>query len=558
MRVTKKGPDRKSISSSIKEGKIMKKIIIITLAILSGLNCAIAKKLTIEQKISDLRQIESYMDSGYGPLVYKKESLNIDLSEKVKKYQALITEDQSNSDFYYMINHFVAEFQDGHFGSWIPTDHKGKIHFSVNWVNDKVLIDQIEREKLDEKKFPFQRGDEIISINSEATADFLNRMKLYRGNGSELSTRALAAYYVTSRRGRFVPVLDGDITYEIRRGTSDIIEQVTLKWELSGDFLDEFKLAKKVKSIKKKSFNRSIISHKSFLNNFFGNDLDSTYHCSGDTRIAIPKDATIIMKKPFVAYYHKTIKGNIGYLRIPHYSPQNKVTGKREHDLRFSQYEYAVKVLEENTNGLIIDQDHNCGGSVSYLERLVGLFMSKPYEPMSFTLLANKKELLSWLVYLNEEDKHTVSYVNGKKVTDLIKKSWLDELFMTPKTSLSGVTLYNPNKFNYTKPILMLIDFMSGSGGDAFPATLQGFGRAKLFGTPTMGLGGHVENLPALNYSGMKLRMTKSLFYRPDGTPIENNGAVPDYPYTITRNDFLFDYKGYQEAYLQTLFTLIK
>ena len=103
----------------------------------------------------------------------------------------------------------------------------------------------------------------------------------------------------------------------------------------------------------------------------------------------------------------------------------------------------------------------------------------------------------------------------------------------------------------------MLVDEMSGSGGDAFPSLLQGYGRAKLLGTRTMGAGGHVEVQPALYFSQLGTRMTKSLFYRPDGVPVENNGAVPDIAYAITRDDFMYGYRDYQRFYLAKILELV-
>jgi C-terminal processing protease CtpA/Prc len=142
-------------------------------------------------------------------------------------------------------------------------------------------------------------------------------------------------------------------------------------------------------------------------------------------------------------------------------------------------------------------------------------------------------------------------------VLDLIKEAWQKGDHLTQKTSLSGETLLYPNRIRYTKPVLMLIDEMSGSGGDLFPALMQGYGRAKLLGTQTAGLGGHVESLPPLHFSQMYIQITKSLFYRPDGVPVENNGASPDYPYTPTTFDFLNEYKEYQSHYLNVLGEMI-
>jgi hypothetical protein len=70
-------------------------------------------------------------------------------------------------------------------------------------------------------------------------------------------------------------------------------------------------------------------------------------------------------------------------------------------------------------------------------------------------------------------------------------------------------------------------------------------------------LNSHVVEQPPLFYSRIQARMTKSLFFRPDGVAVENNGAVPDIGYTITRDDFMYGYKNYQKFYLEKLLELI-
>jgi len=522
-----------------------------------------AFKLSNTQKLQDLEQLSSYIQSGYGPLKYKEKNLNIYLDKLKEKYSKKISNTRSNGEFYYDIVKFIAEFKDGHFSAKIKTDHKAYAGFIVNYVNEKVLIDSIDREQLPKDKFEFEKGDEVVEVDGVAIEKFLNKYSKYVASGYALTSKAIAAYYVSSRKGNRVPVpTSKNLLLKIRKGTSNIIEEVSVDWKFTGTPLDEYKdfgneessfLAKK--SSKSNLYNLSI-SQK--FNDILGDKIDATYHCNGDTRIAYPKDATIIMKKPFVAYYHKTAKGNVGYLRIPHYSPKNKDTGKEEFKLRFEQYEYAISELEKNTVGLIIDQDHNCGGSVTYLQQIVSLFISKETLPMQFKLLANKSEYLGFKSWLDETNEFTLEHQAIKQVTTLVKDAWINDLFMTKMTSISGLEFISPNQIRYTKPIVMLIDKMSGSGGDAFPSLMGGIGRATLFGERTMGLGGHVEEQPNLNNSQIKVRMTKSLFFRPDGVAVENNGAVPDINYSITRNDFLYKFKDYQKAYLKVLLEKIK
>ncbi len=519
---------------------------------------AFASSLTENQKLEDLDQLVRSIKAKYGPIQFKETELGINVDILKNEYTQRIKATKNNSEFYYEIIKFVGEFKDGHFGAWLPTDHVGSVPFSTFLFDGKVLIEEIDRNKLSEKKFPFRVGDEIVSVDGQDIADFLDEYQVYRGSGSDLTMRTRAAYAVTWRRGRYYPVKDGEVVFGIRKGTSNTIVEVKLEWGLTGTPLDEFISTKtSTRSAKKSEYNPLMLSIREQMQEDLGPRFDKSYHCSGETRVEVPNDTTYIMKKPFVAYYYPTAKGNIGYLRIPHYSPQNAMTGDDEYELRFSQYEYAVSELEKNTVALVIDQDHNCGGSVLYLEKMLGLFMNTPYPPMGFTLLATKSEYLDFMNWLNDYDENTIYYQRLKSVTELIKDSWMKGEFMTPMTNLQGIDKLNPNQITYTKPILMLIDHQSGSGGDAFPSMMKGLGRAKLFGTQTAGLGGHVESLPALRHSGINLRITKSLFYKPNGDPVENNGAIPDIDYVTTRADLMHGYRDYREAYTKAILDMI-
>ncbi|MDA8792045.1 S41 family peptidase [Bacteriovoracaceae bacterium] len=510
----------------------------------------IAQNLTFEQKMSDFNQLVSEIRIGYGPLNFKKKKMGLSLKDLKVKYKDLIKETKSNGDFYYLIGQFVAEFDDAHFSARVPTKHKAKLNFDTELIGGKVLITKINREKLSEKDFPFAIGDEVVEFNGKSIDTLLQKLDSYRGMANKFSNKKYASYLVTNRSGTMMPVPNGEAKVKIRKGLSKIIDEVTLKWEQEGKPLDEYSAPKTIKSIP---------SMGDFLDfDEISVNIDRNYSCKGSTRIKIPENAVIIMKEPFVAYYHSTEKGNIGYLRIPHYAPVNK-HGARDYETRFAQYEYAVSELEANTVGLIIDQDHNCGGSVSYLHRILSLFMNVPYQDMQFRLLGSKQSYLAFDAWSGSIVKKSIDRKNYDRVMDLIKTTWFEgQNFLTKKTAINGnLDLLRPNRITYTKPIVMLIDEMSGSGGDAFPALMQGYDRATLLGTRTMGAGGHVIKLRPLGHSQLNVRMTKSLFYRPDGVEVENNGVNPDIEYRLTRDDIMYEFRAYQKFYLDQLFNLL-
>ena len=511
--------------------------LLVLTALALGVPQAQARPLTLDEKLSDLNQLVSLIKSGYGPLRYKAERNALSVDRLRDRYAAKVAATQNNGEFYYLIVQFVAEFQDSHFGASLPTTHQADLRFTTDLVQGKVLIDSIDRSQLPEAKFPFAKGDEITAIDGRDVQSLLDELQLNMVAGYKQTARRRAAFALTVRAGSILPVPSGEAKISVRHGTSAAIDEVRIPWVVTGQPVDESDKALELPA--RRDFDSLSISYDS--------EAERAFRCSGITRVEIPRDATILVTDPFVAYYHPTPKGNVGYLRIPHYS-----WGKDE-ALRFAQYEYAIDQLERNTVGLVIDQDHNCGGSIEFLHRMVSLFVDRPFRPLQFTLLANKEELLQFKQWMDETDMHTLEYAGLQKVYGLIKKNWEEGAFMTPSTSIVGNTEVAPNPVHYTRPIVMLIDEMSGSGGDAFPAVMQGIGRAKLLGTRTMGAGGHVVEQPRLFYSQIGIRMTKSLFYRPDGVAVENNGAVPDYPYEPTRDDFTYGYRDYRAFYLSKL-----
>ena len=517
------------------------------------------EQLSLEQKTADIDQVVSLVKSAYGPRDYKKSQLGIDVDQLRAKYVGLLS-GTTNREFYYLVLRLVAEFKDSHFLALVPSTHVSSLGFTTEWVDGKVLIDLIDRRLL-KGGFDFERGDEVLAINEVPVQEVAQELALQRGSGFEQTSQRIGARLVATRPARLVPVPTGKTRVTLRRGTSDIIETVELESIEEGEKLDEApKSGQKGEPLsprfgQRKTLRDFDISIRQVMEAVTPH-LERSYQCSGTTRIAIPKDATVLMQEPFVAYFHPTEKGNVGYLRIPHYSPEDE-KGNRLYDERFSQYEWAVAKLEENTVGLIIDQDHNCGGSVDFLEQMAGLFLREEYLPLQFQFLASKSEYLEFKGWLDSEPQNTLTREFFAETVELVKKHWLLGDFLTPKTAFLGNHKLKPHPRGYTKPIVMLIDEMSGSGGDAFPAMLQGYGKAKLLGTRTMGAGGHVVDAPSLNNSGIEIMLTKSLFYRPDGVAVENNGAVPDFPYTITRDDFIYKYKNYQKFYLKKLLELI-
>jgi len=507
--------------------------------------------LTAQEKQADLHFLQTVIHAGYGPLDYKIRNGIVDVAALDARFEQEVAQTQTNQEFHYKLVEYVAAYKDGHFGVTVPSNKVYVLPITTDLINGKVLITLINRTQL--PQLDFAEGDEIVSVDGLPISTYLDQASRYISSGVPGSIRRLAAWTVFSRRATRLPAPPhAQLTVEIRKALDGNLSTATLNWQVRGEDPEDG-LMSKFSGLHRSDVRYDQLENSLVRDYAHGTMADSSYACSGKSRIALPEGAVSIMDEPFVAYYYPTPKGNVGYLRIPHYSPAMFEGG--DNDKWVAWYEYAIQRLEANTVGLIIDQDHNCGGSVGIVNFMISMFMDRPFQPVQFELLANKQTYMDFKEWTEELPRFTNEYENVQAVLALIKGEWLKgSNRLTPKTAIDGKNTLPPNSIRYTKPVVMLIDEISGSGGDAFPAMMKGLGRAKLFGQNTSGLGGHVLEYPVgLPNSEVKFRITKSLFYNPQGVAIENNGATPDQFYTITRHDILNGFAHYRKAYTDYL-----
>jgi hypothetical protein len=229
----------------------------------------------------------------------------------------------------------------------------------------------------------------------------------------------------------------------------------------------------------------------------------------------------------------------------------------------------------ENTpaDAVVLDVTHNPGGAVNYVQGLATLFLKRA---TGGSLQANNVDRKWVMRYID-----TVNAINAiPGLPPLLAESMLGraqkmeaaldaEKALAPFMPISGSslgpkaedpleavfgaeTLAPHPLLQWKKPVLVLHDELSGSGGDLFPLLLQSAGM-KTFGARTMGLGGTVEPVGILANSGAELRLTRGLnaTFVPSGQPrlIENVGVTPDFAYAHTVADFRAGYLAYVKAF---------
>lgn len=236
----------------------------------------------------------------------------------------------------------------------------------------------------------------------------------------------------------------------------------------------------------------------------------------------------------------------VGVLRIPDYSPDTYEEFLRE----LSWIRLVLKNFEANTDGLVIDQLSNGGGYVAYVTALAGAFATdKPLKSYSVQVKISEN-------YLNNVEEFTDVYFNTNYTNIQLSDAtaqYLRSLFEKGIT-LSGPipimgtgnqlpeekygVVYPDDGVRYTKPIMILNDLMSGSGGDFFPMMMQANQRALVFGSNSMGLGGPVyTSYDTLSKGEMSFRNTFGIARTFNGTHIENAGVTADIQRNVRYSD---------------------
>jgi C-terminal processing protease CtpA/Prc len=276
---------------------------------------------------------------------------------------------------------------------------------------------------------------------------------------------------------------------------------------------------------------------------------------------------------------------NIGIIRIPDYSPET--FQDVIHEIRWLAH--VLSVMEQSTDGLIIDQLSNGGGYVFQVVQLAKLFANgDEMRGVTIDMRISESFLARAEAVLRE---HPDALRNGGNLLDLAQTQAaaggqnFAEIFLSrkfvqqlrqrlaqgdrwtgPIPYMGTADHYTPGEFGrilgqegktYTKPVLLMNDSRSASGGDFFPAIMQSNGRAVVFGETSMGLGGPVYRSTQTPGTEMFARCTFGYCERSDGLPIENMGVVPDVPRWVTRQDLQDGFRTYAKDALETAAGLI-
>jgi C-terminal processing protease CtpA/Prc len=526
--------------------------------------------LTKEQRIADAQAVIGLLERMYAPRAWKEKSLGVSFEESSKAFLGEVSGNIDDVAFYDSVARYLAGFKDAHMHHFLPSTALVGLPFDCDYIDGHVIVTAVSESIADKVHV----GDDWVELDGKPIADALEGLAPYIGIANKASQMRVAAYFLTNRLQATFPYLpEGTASIKLK-STKGEERELSMDWvHRGGDGFAELndpgiKLAQKIGSSGREAMELPILKQlqqrklpSSYLARYESGQGSSATFVTGD-KFVERKTA------PFLTGVFVDGDKKIGYLRIHSYS---------EEDVNFNdvyaELEEEIPYFEENTDALIIDQNANPGGDLCFLLTLSSFFFDKPFKHIQDIYRANRSILMDLEAAANNSElpfeDQNIAAVTVEKIKAALKRG---DLLTEPITtcSLNGeVPPYvgkDGNIINYSKPVLVLADELSASGGDYFAAVMQDSGRAKIFGATTMGAGGNViYHNTRMGYSEINMSHTVSLGLRaaPIQSPdvgespyIENTGVIPDIPYKKTLDDFMSGYAIYRDAAIKAAIDL--
>lgn len=522
-------------------------------------------QLTPEQKLFDFQHLASIYAKNYAPYEWKRDLLGVDLY-RVEPWIDRVRASRDDLEYLEIASEFVASLQDSHSTFAMQSNFRANIAISTDIYDGKVLIESIGRATLPESQYPFQVGDEILSIDGRSVDELIAGFSRFVTMANPRGTRRVAASLLFSRAQTDIPRAHeiGDEAVVVVRRESGDIETYSIPWVKRGAPLTKlspgpgpfFDLAASRAAAPMDTSDaetpEEVPAYRRLLQAFQTRKAIAPGRLAGwgqRTPVYSPPEGFVLRLGRSSGDFH--LSGTypaggkrIGLLRIPNFQPPNPALAARE--LRTE-----IAYLQQNTDGLVVDITRNTGGGC-YGEDALRLLIPYPFRAISDEIRATQSFIVDFELSL-ESAKAFGAEANEiallESFLNALRQAQGEQRGRTGSIPLCGISGdLEPEPGAYTKPVVLLTDEFTVSWGDVFAAVFADARRGKVFGYRTDGAGGVVIGTNAGFYSDSFASFSATLGTRQtevkaDGYPstayLENVGVHPDIPYDVMTRDNL-------------------
>lgn len=518
-----------------------------------------AAQLTREQKLQDFQQLASLYAKHYAPYEWKRDTLRFD-AMNIGPWLDRVARSKDDLEFHEICSEYLSMLDDGHVNYLLLSDFTATLGFSVDVYDNVLLVDSINRTRLPASRFPMSIGDRLISIDGVPAEQVLMDMVRYASSANTRSTLRVAAGYITSRSQRLIPravELKDEAVVVVRNGAGETVT-MNIPWVKTGTPLYSAGPVPSPKAALERASRRMaeqylqegdapyMLPLRMLQNARTGAATEAVLGWGARTPLfQMPSGfAQRLGRDPNDFFFSGTFEMDgvkFGFIRVPNFSPPSTT-------LAVQQFAAEIQYFQANTDGLIVDDTRNTGGNVCLVEQLLSYLIPNPFRGGGYEIRATSYWVAvfsSTVTQLRALGAPAELIEQYEALLKAVQEANSAHRGRTAGLPLCGATTTvqpardrSGNVLAYTKPVVMLVDELSASSGDLFPALFQDARRGQIIGYRTMGLGGTVITFPdATTFSESDARITVSMMTRAgsasvDGYPssayIENVGVRPD------------------------------
>ena len=545
----------------------------------AGLGSAAAalRDMTAAEASEDLEQVFTLIRTLYGPYEYKEARFGYSIAELEEEARERLAAQPGDDGFYTAANWFLTRLNDGHI-FLVPSPSSNpitsyEIGILIQPVSGKALVADIYDPTLADRGIEY--GDEIVSVDGLTPFEYLDAALEIDAIANDLTNEhlILRTFLRPGFSERLRPT--APTAHVVVRKADGTEFTRDLVWQEFQEETAEFPSADgSSPALRQPSFVarklQALTSHAKGSLATIG-AVEPFFYTPATTEAfditpVVPSDAMLAkyeldpatLPDIFAALYSYQGKSFL-LIRQSGYGPETY----EEIGPQLQWYRAIMDQYDGFVDGLIVDQTHNPGGYIDYCAGFARLFASKPIQ--SFVEAVNTDR--AWINDFHEYARFLdPSLSTDESLSVELQASIIEQAYDAGEGITRPLSWYRENTlapddtYVWTKPMLVLIDELAGSCGDAFPMLIHNSHVAPLFGRRTMGLGGNVEQFGPLTNSDASLYLTRGLFtsYRDDetyapGVFVENNGVRPEIEHVISVDDFRGGFVEYMTHFSEEL-----
>ena len=542
--------------------------------------------LTLDQRRTDLTQLADVYAKQYAPYEWKRDvATGFDLYRLTEWLQRVHHAD--DLDFQEALIEYLASLADAHVGVSFPSTFNASLGFTVDIYDGRVLIDSVNRARLPVAQFPFEVGDELVTLDGVPVQRLIESFRKYAAAPFQRSTDRLAAGLIPSRSQTIMPhapQLGDAAVAAIRRASSGEVSSYVIPWlkgglgfesqgplpsprrgngriflspepdslaVASGAWPGASRLNDASRAVTDDTLPAYMSPIRPLHNAFVAKANDAILNFGSRVPIYGPPPGFVLRLGSLPSHFF--LSGTyvadgvrIGLIRIPSMSPPSA-------SLALQQLDQEMAFFNANTDVLIVDAMRNPGGLISFMESVAQRLIPAPFRTIGFEVrsTANWVAAIASAVTAAEQSGAPPAIVaNLRAIFEELLEAYNEERGRSAPVSLNatGSLTLAPAAAAYTRPLLLLVDEFSASAADMLAAIVQDNQRGPLLGMRTTGAGGTVTRMNCTAFTESVCGITISLANRgrlvtgtefPPTPYIESVGVRPDIVVDVMTRDNL-------------------